>query len=265
MKSNLIGFVQGRLTKSPNNSLQYFPKKWDEEFKNANKLRVNFIELFSERKFNSKNPIWSKNGVESYKKNLKKNSLKPYAFTDNYIISNNLKLTKTKKYLNRLIKQINSLNIKFLILPMYGKSILTDKNYVSFIKSLKILTKNKKVKFLIESNISISTFKKIEKEVNNRNLFFLYDVGNRALLGNDPEIDILQLGKKRLKHVHIKDKNTKGMNVKLGTGIAKFKKVFKALNKINYRGAFAFETTRQNNPIQTMRYNIKFLKNGLNV
>ena len=166
MKSNLIGFVQGRLTKSPNNSLQYFPKKWDEEFKNANKLRVNFIELFSERKFNSKNPIWNKNGVESYKKNLKKNFLKPYAFTDNYIISNNLKLTKTKKYLNRLIKQINSLNIKFLILPMYGKSILTDKNYVSFIKSLKILTKNKKVKFLIESNISISTFKKIEKEVN---------------------------------------------------------------------------------------------------
>ena len=55
------------------------------------------------------------------------------------------------------------------------------------------------------------------------------------------------------------------MNVKLGTGIAKFNKVFKAINKINYSGAFAFETTRQNNPIQTMRYNIKFLKNGLNV
>ena len=68
MKSNLIGFVQGRLTKSPNNSLQYFPKKWDEEFKNANKLRVNFIELFSERKFNSKNPIWNKKELKVIKK-----------------------------------------------------------------------------------------------------------------------------------------------------------------------------------------------------
>ena len=264
MKSNLIGFVQGRLTKSPNNSLQYFPKKWDEEFKNANKLKVNFIELFSERKFNSKNPIWSKQGATSYKKNLKKNSLKAYTFTDNFIISNDLKHIKTKKYLNRLIKQIKSLNIKFLILPMYGKSILTDKNYKSYIKTLKALTKYKKIKFLIESNISISTFKKIEKKVNNQNLFFLYDVGNRSLLNSNPEIDILELGKKRLKHVHIKDKNTKGMNVKLGTGIAKFKKIFKALNKINYNGAFTFETTRQNNPIQTMRYNIKFLRNRLN-
>ena len=147
---------------------------------------------------------------------------------------------------------------------MYGKSILTDKNYISYIKVLKALTKNKGIRFLIESNISISTFKKIEIKVNNKNLFFLYDVGNRALLNSDPEIDILQLGKKRLKHVHIKDKNTKGINVKLGTGIAKFKKIFKALNKINYNGAFTFETTRQNDPIQTMRYNIKFLRSRLN-
>ena len=46
-----------------------------------------------------------------------------------------------------------------------------------------------------------------------------------CITGNDRN-RYIAAWKKRLKHVHIKDKNTKGMNVKLGTGIAKFKKVF---------------------------------------
>lgn len=263
MKSNLVGFVQGRLTRSPVNRLQYYPKKWEEEFKNAKNLGLNFIEFFTERKYNSKNLIWSKQGIINYKQKLKNNSLKSYTFCDDYIISNNINSTKTHKYLKRLIKQIRYLNIKFLILPFYGKSILSNTNYKSYIKTLRTITKNKKIKFLIESNISISTFKKIEKKVNNSNLFFLYDTGNRSLLNSDPELDILQLGKKRLKHIHIKDKNANGTNVKLGTGLVKFKKIFKALKKIKYKGAFTFETTRLKNPIHTMRYNVKFLQKKL--
>jgi sugar phosphate isomerase/epimerase len=263
MRTNLVGFVQGRLSKSPVNRLQYYPKKWDDEFKIANKLGLNFIEFFSERKFNSKNLVWSKKGVTDYKNEIKKNHLKAYTFCDDYIISNNINYSKTQKYLNQLIKQIISLNIKFLILPFYGKSYLNDKNYKSYVKSLKFITKNKRIKFLIESNISIKTFKKLEKDIKTENLFFLYDTGNRSSLNFDPEIDIIQLGKKRLKHIHIKDKDSNGTNVKLGTGKVEFKKIIRALKKIGYRGAFTFETTRLKNPIRTMKYNIEFLKDKL--
>ena len=35
---NLIGIVQGRLSVSPKNRLQFFPKNWREEFFSAKKL-----------------------------------------------------------------------------------------------------------------------------------------------------------------------------------------------------------------------------------
>ena len=158
MSINFLGFVQGRLSKSPKNSLQYFPKNWKEEFLEAKKLKIKFIEFFSERKFKKNNPIWTNDGVRNYKIMLRKNSLKPYTFCDDFIINNCLKNIKTKKYLNKLIKQIKLLNIKYLVLPMYGKSILNNKNYMSYATALKELTYKKKINFLIESNISILNF-----------------------------------------------------------------------------------------------------------
>ena len=63
---NLIGIVQGRLSASPKNRLQFFPKNWQEEFILAKKINYNFIEFFSERKFNKNNPIWNKKKLIEY-------------------------------------------------------------------------------------------------------------------------------------------------------------------------------------------------------
>ena len=63
-----IGIIQGRLTTAPPGRLQYFPKKYDLEFILAKKIRFNHIEMFSERKFNSENPIWNKEGIKILKK-----------------------------------------------------------------------------------------------------------------------------------------------------------------------------------------------------
>ena len=57
-----LGIVQGRLTRSSNNQLQCFPKKWDKEFEYSKNLKISFIELLSERKHNPHNPIWSEKG-----------------------------------------------------------------------------------------------------------------------------------------------------------------------------------------------------------
>ena len=57
-----IGIVQGRLSESPINRLQFFPKDYEAEFPIAKKIGFDYIEFFSERKFNKNNPIWNKEG-----------------------------------------------------------------------------------------------------------------------------------------------------------------------------------------------------------
>ena len=52
--------------------LQYFPQNnWENEFKIANKLGFKYLELFSERNFNDRNPIWLDNKIKKIN-NLKK-------------------------------------------------------------------------------------------------------------------------------------------------------------------------------------------------
>ena len=262
---NLIGIVQGRLSKSPKNRLQYFPKKWDKEFKIANELKYDFIEFFTERKFNKNNPIWSSKGIQNYKYFSKKNNLKILNFCDDSIISNSFKKKKTYTYLKKLLKNINKLGIKNLILPFYEKSLMTDQNYFQFKDNLiKLIKLNYKINILIESNISPISFSNLKKLVNSNKLKFLFDTGNRINLERDLYKDLL-LFKKNLGHIHIKDKNSTLQNVPLKKGLVNFRKVFWILKKIKYKKNFTFETTRSNNPYKTAKKNIIFIKKLLNV
>lgn len=257
---SLIGIVQGRLSKSPKNRLQYFPKDWEKEFQVAKKLNFDFIEFFSERKFNSKNPIWIIKDIKRYKQLASNNKLKIINFCDDYIISNDIRKNQTIKYLKNLINKLCLLGVKNLILPMYGKSNLNNSNFTEFQNVLaKLLKFKKKINFLIESNIEIQSFIKLVNNIGSNRISFLFDTGNRVNLGYDMERDVINLNK-LLSHVHIKDKNDQNQNVALGTGNVNFSKFFKSLKKINYTQHFTLETTRLDNPIKTAKKNIMFLK-----
>ena len=260
----LIGIVQGRLSKSPKKRLQYFPKNWQNEFISASELGYNFIEFFSERKFNKYNPVWFSKGIREYKSLAKKNNLRILNFCDDFIISNSIIKKKTQNYLFKLLKNLNKLQIKNLILPMYGKSNLNDRNYFQYINILKkLVKKSKKIKILIESNISPSEFIELKKKINSKKISFLFDTGNRINLKRNMYNDFIELSD-HIEHIHIKDKNRMKQNVRLNTGLVNFKKFFKILKKKKYRKSFTFETTRNGNPILTAKKNIKFLKKYLN-
>lgn len=262
---NLIGIVQGRLSVSPKNRLQFFPKDWQEEFISAKKINYDFIEFFSERKLNTNNPIWNNKKLIEYSKLSKKNNLKILNFCDDYIISHSINKKKTQIYIFKLLNNLNKLKIKNLILPMYGKSNLTDLNYKKYEKIIKkILKKSKKIKILIESNISPNEFKIFKRNVNSKKLLFLFDTGNRINLKRDMYEDFLSMFN-FIEHIHIKDKNIRKQNVKLNTGLVNFSKFFKILKKMKYKKNFTFETTRGEDPIKTAKNNIKFLKKGLNL
>lgn len=257
---NLLGIVQGRLTDTNKKNLQVFPKDWGAEFNTAKKLKLDFIEFFTERKINLKNPIWKIEKINVYQKYAKKNKLKIINFCDDYIISNSICSKYTFNYLKKLKKNLIILNIKNLILPMYGASNISLNNIVKISKHLKKIAKNfKNINILIEANISPGEFNKIRELIHPHKIGFLFDTGNRINLKRDMVEDILKFNKE-IKHIHIKDKNLRKKNVKLGTGLVDFDKVFLALKKIKYKRNFTLENSRGNNAIKTALENIRFIK-----
>ena len=96
-----------------------FSKNWRFEFQSSD-AKIDYIEFFSERKLNNKNPIWSDDLIKEYLDLAQKNNLKIYSFVDDYIISNSLFLKRTQIYVKNLIQQISKLKVKYLILPLYG-------------------------------------------------------------------------------------------------------------------------------------------------
>lgn len=260
---SLIGIVQGRLSKSPKNRLQYFPKNWKEEFKKAKDLDYDFIEFFTERKYNKFNPIWSKKGILEYKELTYKNNLNILNFCDDYIISNSINKLKTKNYLKELIENLKLLKVKNLILPFYGKSLMTDENVLDYCEILKKLIKfSNNVNILIESNISPKNYRMLKQRIKSNKMKFLFDTGNRINLNRDLYSDFEKFGRD-VGHIHIKDKNSKFQNVPIGKGLVNFKKFFKIIKKKKYAQNFTFETTRSSNPYLTAKKNIKLLKNFL--
>ena len=255
-----VGIVQGRLTKSK--KLQHFPKNPSKEFFLAKKLGYKFIEIFAERKINKLNPIWF--GYQnSHVQSNKDSNLSFFSACDDFVILNGFN-KKYLAYIESLINNLSKLEIKRFIIPLEGKSKVTKQNIKKIIlylrKISKICSKKKIPYLLIESNCSYSIFEQIKKEVKSKNLFFLYDLGNRSKYYPNVYEDILKFGK-NIKHIHIKDKNSNNENVIIGSGEVDFVSAFKAIKKIFKKDlAFVFENNRGLNPELTAKKNLKFLK-----
>ena len=111
----------------------------------------------------------------------------------------------------------------------------------------------------LETDLEVEFTDSLFKRIRSKNVYLVYDTGNRVKKGINQFKEILDL-KDKIIHVHIKDKNLLGNNVIIGRGIVNFKNIFFALKKINYKNNFTFETNRGLNPIKTMIQNIKFIK-----
>jgi sugar phosphate isomerase/epimerase len=261
----MLGILQGRLSFS-GKKLQCFPKRPLNEFKLALKIGYDFIEFFGERIKNNNNPIWTDEGIKKYIKASKRYNQKIYSFCDDYIINHSLSGKKTLNQIENTIRQLNKLNIKKYILPLYGKSSFNKKNKEKFIENLSVISKickTKKIKLLIESNMSPKEFFSLKKKIKSKNFYFLYDTGNRVLLKKKSVLDIYKF-KNEIKHVHLKDKNFKNKNVIFGRGEVKFKSIFEALKKINYKESFTIESQRGKDIKNQATKNYIFFKKLIN-
>ena len=267
-----FGIIQGRLTQSPHGCLQWFPQKeWKKEFVNATKLGINFIELIAEINHNSSNPIWTDDGIEQIKKTANANNIALYSLCNDYIIENSIHSENTIKQNIDLLNQCNKLGIKKYIMPFFNKSEINHKNIEKFIEPLNVIADiayNYKIQISLETILTGEELINLLNALNNKNIYVVYDTGNRVAFGHDLSKDIELLSNK-INHIHIKDKNRNNQNVILGTGLVNFSDVFKSLMKINYQGPYVFETTRGKDPLKTALYNMQlvdfFIENSKDV
>ena len=258
-----FGMVQGRLTQSPPNCLQWFPQDcWEDEFRIASKIGLNYIELIAETQHNPKNPLWSDSGVRKIRQLVRDNGLTLHALCNDFIIENSLLDDKVIQQNIDLINQGKNLGVEKYVMPLFESSELSSKNMKDFVEPIRLVAKAAQDNNMLTCLETILTGRELLvllKLINLPYVKVVYDTGNRVAFGHDLPHDIRLLDD-HIAHVHIKDKNSKNENTLLGTGLVNFEQVFYALNDINYDGPFTFETVRGIDPIKTAIYNMQLVE-----
>jgi L-ribulose-5-phosphate 3-epimerase len=262
-KSIRFGMVQGRLTKPPGDELQWFPQEsWQQEFKTASDLGIDYIELIAEVQHNENNPIWSENGIEEIKHLVDKNNLTLHALCNDYIIEHKLIEESVVDQNIKLLQQAEKLNIEKYIIPLFESSELNIDNMEEYVDPIREIAKhanNNGIITCLETILTGGKLLNLLEMIDRPYVKAVYDTGNRVAFGHDLATDIRLLGD-RIFHVHIKDKDKNNSNVLLGTGLVNFEEVFYALRDIQYDGPFTFETSRGSSPLNTATYNINFVE-----
>jgi L-ribulose-5-phosphate 3-epimerase len=271
IKLKNFGFMQGRLSPSEKNKIQFFPKKnWKKEFFFAKQIGLKNMEWTLDHKNLYKNPIFTKNGKKKIKELSKKYNITIKSLTGDCFMQKPFwKYKKKSKYiqdLKKIIKACSDLEIKYIIFPLVDNSSIKNKNeereiVFEFKKLNKFLTRSK-VQILFESNYSPKNLKNFIKKFDKKNFGINYDTGNSASFDYDSTNEFKQYGK-YIKNIHIKDRVCNGKTIRLGKGNADFKKIFKNIYRIKYNNLLIFQTARslkKNDDINELKINLNFIK-----
>lgn len=258
MKVYPIGIMQGRLIEAPAGQLQWFPQeRWEDEFRIASEIGLNFIELTAERVYNPLNPIWTDEGCARILALTAKYGLISYSFCNNFFMEHSLLENSELLEQNfRLLNRGKLLGMKKLVLPFFEKNEITVSNLEKYVPLIQLIADKANelgISIGLETSLNVPELKRLLKGVERANVHCVFDIGNRVEVNPDAYAEIIELGD-AIQHVHLKDKNSACKNVLFGTGNVDFQKAFGSLGKIGYSGGYTFETDRGRDPIRTCRY-----------
>ena len=253
--------MQGRLVDAPNNDdLDWFPEdNWCEEFDIARDLGISSIELVFDRGYINSNPLRTKLGRDRLRKEFVRTGLIPYSCCLNFIIDNPIQNNDVFESCVESIKFLNELGNRLAILPLFNKSDFKIFNIANEISKLATVAASYNIKILIESNESGSNILNFLDSISSTNIGVAYDVGNASFCCQDLKHEMLLL-RKKIMHIHIKDKSLSGRNVPLGSGIVNFSEVFKTISELKYNGMYTLETCKGENSLVSAKRNLKFVQ-----
>lgn len=268
--------MQGRLSKPRSSLIQEFPwEDWSNEFELASRCGLNCIEWTVDLTKFETNPIFDPNYSEFIHQITESNRITVESITlDNFVeaplhkinAKNNLK--SDIKKLEWILDRLKTHSIKTLVLPIVKEngeeSEETLNNLCQILASTQSTLEVNNIFLAVELELSINQISKVVKSLSEyKNIGFNFDIGNSASLGNDP-IREIQLYAEKLFNVHIKDRSYNGTTVPLGTGDARFKLIFRELNRNKYNRNFILQAARiPNQPeIITIKSYLDFCRNA---
>lgn len=254
-----IGIIQGRLLPKYKGRYQAHPLGyWQAEFNIAKEFGFSYIEFILDYNDYEKNPLMSKSGIAEIQELIALTGVEVKSICADYFMEAPLHSKHQKqseKVLKKLLKNAKKLNVIDLVIPCVDQSTLkSEKDYemlVSSVKKVLPLAVKYGININFETDLSPERFKKLLKRFNSKNIKVNYDIGNSAALGYNPKEEFKAYGE-YISDVHIKDRVLNGGSVKLGTGNARFKKVFKLLKKYDFRGNINMQASKAENYLEDL-------------
>ena len=249
---NKIGIMQGRLSPPINNKIQAFPHNyWKNEFKVAQDLGFELIEWIVDSK---NNPIFDNDGIHeilklSEKHEVKINSLCGDYFMDTFLFKDSEEMIrKNVDILKHLIQQCQKCDIKILELPFVDSSSLENvvhqKQILKNLEPVICVAEDCNVILGLETDLEPNSFASLLEQFGHQNVKANYDIGNSTSKNYDmdAELDVL---KKWIVNVHIKDRIGNRKTVSLGSGDVNFHDFFQKLKEISYSGNLIIQGARE--------------------
>ncbi|MFH1616598.1 MAG: sugar phosphate isomerase/epimerase family protein [Planctomycetota bacterium] len=270
---NKIGIMQGRLLPKDVKRYQVFPaEKWEEEFELCRECGFSAMELLFDVDNYSYNPLLDKAGRDKINRlsevtGVCVSSVCADFFKKYGLFEKSLQVKEGNLFmLKRLIEACEAVRCKSILIPFVeGSDICSTKDRQDIIKAMELvggLLERYGVNLCFETTLRWSEISGLMEEIGHTNLRVYYDTGNSAYLRYEPAEEIRRLSK-WIGGVHIKDRDKEGNNVLLGTGLVDFSACFAALKEIDYRGSYILETTMGQEPVETARMHLKFVKTFL--
>lgn len=261
-----LGYMQGRLSDFRDNGIVdlCLPSYWDDEFFAAKNLKLDFLELITEKTLNSNNPLWSNDGIQKLKTIAERTQVFPRYICHNEIMTTGFLGEPALQRIAWLSKQARELGVYSVILPLFDCSQISQKGS-SFdlqkdaLRRIKDILHCDGINMLVETDLDAVETCVFLNSLDGLDLGLVFDTGNSATLAVNIEDAFAKYGS-RIKHIHLKDKNMRGTNVKLGTGVVNFNQICRALRRYSYEGDFCFETLKGDKALSMAEYNVNFFK-----
>lgn len=240
-----IGILQGRLTPSSDDSIQFFPhNNWQNEFGIAGEIGFDCVELLVKADSFESNPLWEPLEVQKTQELARENGL--------YIPSVHAFFKKSEEYskiLGKIINHSSILGVRTILISFFGENALVsekDKNLArELLKNVLRLCEEKDIHLGIETEMETLELLRFVQSFKHPNVGVYYDIGNMASMGMDVAEEILWFGE-YIRGVHIKDRKSHGgETVPLGEGCVDFGGAFKALKLIGYNGPLIIQGARK--------------------
>jgi len=258
-----VGIMQGRLVPSATGHLESpVGPRWREEFSIAATLGLGHIELVADRAVDLSNPIWSAEGRRQIVAVAGAAGVRLASLCINEPLSSPFRdVDLALDLAGRIAPVVAGLHLSTVVLPLLEASDLRALEWAEAARCVSLLAEHLSdcgTRLVLELGISAVESTRFLTHITPVPVGVCYDVGNATALGFDAAVELRTLGP-CVWHIHAKDKNAAGENVRFGTGQVPFVSIMAALADQGFEGLITMEATRGEDPVLTAAEHRAFL------